>query len=46
VTDLPAIEAHITEYRCHRRRCRRCGQATLAALPADDNDRILVKILS
>jgi transposase len=35
VTDLPPIEAHITEYRCHRRRCRRCGQTTLAALPAD-----------
>jgi transposase len=35
VTDLPPIEAHITEYRCHRRRCRRCGQTTLAALPED-----------
>lgn len=35
VTELPAIEAQITEYRCHRRRCRHCGTMTLAALPED-----------
>jgi transposase len=35
VTELPPIDAHITEYRCHRRRCRACGQLTLAALPDD-----------
>ena len=35
VTELPPIEAHITEYRCHRRRCRRCGRLTQAALPAE-----------
>jgi transposase len=33
VTELPAIEAHITEYRCHRRRCAACGAVTLAPLP-------------
>ena len=33
VTELPPIEAHITEYRCHRRRCRRCGRLTHATLP-------------
>ena len=33
VTEVPAIEAHITEYRCHRRRCPACGQTTQAALP-------------
>jgi transposase len=33
VTELPPIEAHITEYRCHRRRCPVCGTATLAQLP-------------
>ena len=33
VTELPAIEAHITEYRCHRRRCRVCGRTTQAPLP-------------
>ena len=35
VTELPPIAAHVTEYRCHRRRCRRCGGLTHAAL-ADD----------
>lgn len=35
VTELPPIEAHITEYRCHRRHCRRCGHVTPAALPAE-----------
>jgi transposase len=35
VTELPPIEAHITEYRCHRRRCRGCGRVMQAALPDD-----------
>jgi transposase len=33
VTELPPIEAHVTEYRCHRRVCPGCGQTTLAPLP-------------
>lgn len=33
VTELPAIAAHITEYRCHRRQCPVCGTRTLAPLP-------------
>ena len=33
VTELPPIEASITEYRCHRVRCRRCGRTTQAVLP-------------
>jgi len=33
VTELPPIEAHITEYRCHRRRCAACGHTTQAVLP-------------
>jgi transposase len=35
VTELPAIEAHITEYQCHRRRCRACGRTTQAPLPEE-----------
>ena len=35
ITELPAIEAHITEYRCHRRRCRACGHTTQAPLPEE-----------
>lgn len=35
VTELPPIEAHITEYRCHRRVCPGCGQTTLAPVPDD-----------
>ena len=35
VTELPPIEAHITEYRCHRRRCHGCGRLTQAGLPED-----------
>jgi transposase len=35
VTELPPIEAHITEYRCHQRRCRRCGRLTHATLPEE-----------
>ena len=33
VTELPSIQADITEYRCHRRRCPDCGTITLAPLP-------------
>ena len=33
VTELPPIAAHITEYRCHRRRCAGCGMMTQAPLP-------------
>ena len=35
VTELPPIAAHITEYRCHRRRCPACGTTTLASLPPE-----------
>jgi len=35
VTELPPIEAQITEYRCHRRRCRACGHVTSATLPEE-----------
>ena len=35
VTELPPIEAHITEYRCHRRCCRACGRLTQATVPED-----------
>jgi uncharacterized coiled-coil protein SlyX len=33
VTELPPIEAHITEYQCHRVVCPECGKATQAELP-------------
>jgi transposase len=33
VTEVPAIEAHIIEYRCHRLRCGACGRTTQAPLP-------------
>jgi transposase len=33
VTELPAIAAHITEYRCHRRQCPDCDTITVALLP-------------
>lgn len=33
VTELPPIDTHITEYRCHRRRCPVCGTTTVASLP-------------
>ncbi len=33
VTELPAIAAHITEHRCHRRACPDCGTITVAPLP-------------
>jgi len=35
VTELPHIQAHITEYRCHRRRCPDCGTLTQAPLPEE-----------
>jgi hypothetical protein len=35
VTELPPFQAHITEYRCHRRRCSTCGRTTPAPLPDD-----------
>jgi hypothetical protein len=33
VTELPKIEAHITEYQCHPLECSGCGRTTQAALP-------------
>ena len=33
VTELPKIQAHITEYQCHKLQCARCGQKTQATLP-------------
>jgi transposase len=33
VTEVPPIEAHVTEYRCHRRVCPACGATTQAPLP-------------
>jgi hypothetical protein len=35
ITELPSIEADITEYRCHQRRCPACGKMTLASLPEE-----------
>ena len=35
VAELPKIEAHITEYRCHKLQCARCGQKTQATLPEE-----------
>lgn len=35
VTELPRIEAHITEYRCQRVMCRECGKTTQAELPPE-----------
>lgn len=35
VTELPRVEAHITEHRCHRRQCPACGTTTVAPLPDD-----------
>jgi len=35
VTELPPMAAHITEFQCHRRRCRGCGHTTQAALPGE-----------
>ena len=33
VTELPPIQAHITEYQCHHLVCPDCGQTTQAQLP-------------
>jgi hypothetical protein len=35
VTELPRIEARITEYQCHELRCGNCGNTTQAALPKE-----------
>jgi len=35
VTELPHIEAHITEYQCQRVACPGCGEVTQAALPEE-----------
>ncbi len=35
VTELPPIEAHVTEYRCHRAVCPDCGKTTAAVLPQE-----------
>ena len=35
VTELPRIEAHITEYQCQRVACPECGKATPAPLPPE-----------
>lgn len=35
VTELPPIEAHITEYRCQSALCPDCGKATQADLPQE-----------
>ena len=35
VTELPAIEAHITEYQCQNVVCPECGKATQAELPLE-----------
>ena len=33
MTELPAIAAHITEYRCHGRQCPDCATITVVPLP-------------
>jgi transposase len=35
VTELPPVQAHITEYQCHKVACSQCGQTTRAELPAE-----------
>ena len=35
VTELPKIEAHITEYQCHKLQCAKCGAETQALLPEE-----------
>jgi transposase len=35
VTELPSIEAHVTEYRCYASACPGCGRTTRARLPQD-----------
>ena len=39
VTELPPIEAHITEYRCQSTVCPDCGKATQAELPQEVQGR-------
>ena len=36
VTELPPIEAHITEYRCQKAVCPDCGKTTQAELPEEE----------
>jgi len=35
ITELPFLEAHITEYRCHQLICPECGRPTQARLPEE-----------
>jgi transposase len=35
VSELPALQAQILEYQCHKVACPHCGQATRAELPAE-----------
>jgi transposase len=35
VTELPKIDAHITEYQCHKLQCAKCGGKTQATLPEE-----------
>ena len=35
VTELPKIEAYVTEYQCHKLKCEKCGKTTPAALPEE-----------
>ena len=37
VTELPKIEAHVTEYQCHKLCCEKCGNTTQAVLPKEVN---------
>ena len=39
VTELPPIEAHITEYQCPHVVCPACGQTTQASLPLESSSR-------
>ena len=35
VTEVPPIQPHVTEYRCHELTCEECGEATREALPPE-----------
>lgn len=35
VVEIPPVRPHVTEYRCHRLACLRCGTVTCPVLPAD-----------
>ena len=35
VHEIPVIEPHVIEYRCHRLRCPHCGTATVAPVPPE-----------